>query len=190
MADLDRIDFIYILRCVDLIYYYKSVTETSLPVLTLRAFYKRHAQFSDLLASNASLTIHRYFRLMALACTDLLCTVPFAAFSIYLNLTAQPLAPYRGWADLHFNYSRVEQIPATIWHLNKKTVISIELSRWMLVVCGFVFFMFFGFAEEARRNYRMASVLIVTSVKRVVYRVFRIKAAPCVFFQNLAYTIC
>lgn len=100
--------------------------------------------------------MNRYFRLMALATADLLCTTPFGAYSIYLNLTAEPLSPYRGWADLHFGYSRVDQIPATLWRLNHKTVISVELSRWMLVVCALMFFLFFGFAEEARRNYKMA----------------------------------
>lgn len=34
--------------------------------------------------------------------------------------------------------------------------IPLELSRWLLVVCALVFFSFFGFAEEARKNYRAA----------------------------------
>src|ERR1700677_2578535 len=42
-------------------------------VLTLRAFMKRRAQFSQFLSSSTSLSINRYFRLMALATTELLC---------------------------------------------------------------------------------------------------------------------
>lgn len=108
-----------------------------------------------MLASNSSLTINRYFRLMALATTELLCTTPFASFSIYLNLTAQPVHPYLGWADTHFDFSRVQQIPATLWHLSRGTVVSLELSRWLMVTCALVFFGFFGFAAEARRNYQV-----------------------------------
>ncbi|KAI5119269.1 hypothetical protein M0805_007271 [Coniferiporia weirii] len=123
-------------------------------VLTLRALYKRSTEFNELFAMSPSFNVNRYFRLMALASTELLCTTPFAVYSIYLNLTTGPLIPYRGWADLHFNYSQVDQFPAVIWHLNHQAVISLELNRWLVVACAFIFFGFFGFAEEARNNYR------------------------------------
>lgn len=128
--------------------------------MTLRAFIRRSAQFSELLTSNSALTVNRYLRLMALATTELLCTTPFAAYSIYLNLTTQPLNPYRGWEDVHFHYSQVDQFPAVIWHLSRQTVISMELNRWLVVACAFIFFGFFGFAEEARRNYRALFIRI------------------------------
>ncbi|KLO16516.1 STE3-domain-containing protein [Schizopora paradoxa] len=125
-------------------------------ILTLRSFYKRQEQFNQMLASNSALTKHRYFRLMALATTELVCTTPFAAYSIFLNVTTNPMTPYRGWDDLHFDYWRVDQVPALLWRLNPKNVIAFELTRWMVVACAFVFFMFFGFADEARRNYKNA----------------------------------
>ena len=31
-----------------------------------------------------------------------------------------------------------------------------EFARWMLVVCALIFFLFFGFAEEARKHYKGA----------------------------------
>lgn len=109
-----------------------------------------------MLASNSALTKHRYFRLMALATTELICTTPFAAYSIFLNVTTNAMTPYRGWDDLHFDYWKVDQIPALLWRLNPKNVVAFEMTRWMVVVCAFVFFMFFGFADEARRNYKNA----------------------------------
>lgn len=120
------------------------------------AFWKRKAQFSEMLSSNTSLTMHRYFRLMALATIELLCTTPFSAYFIYLDATSMPISPYRGWADLHFGYSRVDQVPSVIWHLSSKEVLALELTRWLMIVCALVFFLFFGFAEEARRHYKMA----------------------------------
>ena len=121
-----------------------------------------------MMAANSSLTIHRYFRLMALATTELICTTPLTTYVVYLNAT-QTIVPYRGWADLHFNYSRVEAVPAIFWHSNRGTYISIELGRWVVVVCALVFFAFFGFAEEARKHYKAAF--------RNVVRVFRFRRA-------------
>jgi pheromone a factor receptor len=43
-------------------------------------------------------------------------------------------------------------------------VLSIEFSRWFLVVCALVFFAFFGFADEARKNYRLAYVSVAKRV--------------------------
>jgi len=30
------------------------------------------------------------------------------------------------------------------------------MSRWLVVVCGLIFFAFFGFADEAQRHYKIA----------------------------------
>ena len=127
-----------------------------LQVLSIRAFIKRQAQFNELLAKNSSLTRNRYFRLMALATTELFCTIPFGAFLMYMDLTSDAVQPYKGWADTHFDYSQVNQYPATIWRLDRSAEICIEMSRWLVIICAWIFFMFFGFADEARRNYRMA----------------------------------
>ncbi|TFY61867.1 hypothetical protein EVG20_g6899 [Dentipellis fragilis] len=135
--------------------------------LTLWAFNKRRAQLSEFLTSNNSLTASRYIRLMALATTEMLCTTPLAIFVIYLNATTEPVEPWRGFADAHFAFSRVEQIPAVIWQMNHELVISLEFSRWSNPLCAFVFFAFFGFASEARKHYRLAFLAIAA---RVGYR--------------------
>ncbi|KAG1809287.1 pheromone A receptor-domain-containing protein [Suillus variegatus] len=123
-------------------------------VLTLRAFMKRRTQFSAFLASRTSLSSSRYFRLMALATMELLCTTPISAYGIYINIADNPLEPWKGFSDAHFNYSRVGQYPSVIWRLNRLSIVSTELTRWSLVFCAFSFFAFFGFADEARKNYR------------------------------------
>jgi len=38
------------------------------------------------------------------------------------------------------------------------------MSRWLIVACGFIFFAFFGFADEARRHYRHAFNSVVKRV--------------------------
>jgi pheromone a factor receptor len=124
-------------------------------VLSIRAFYRRQSQFKELLSLNKNLNAGRYLRLMCLASVDLVCTVPFAVYFIYSDLHLQPgLSPYKGWADTHAHFSRVNQIPAIIWRYDARNATSLELSRWLIIVCAFVFFMFFGFADEARKHYR------------------------------------
>ncbi|KAA1466859.1 STE3-domain-containing protein [Dentipellis sp. KUC8613] len=135
--------------------------------LTLRSFFRRRAQFSEFVTSHSSLTIHRYFRLMALAMTDVLFTVPISAYGIYLNATANSMSPWRGWADAHFDYSNVDQIPAAIWRTNYSNELSIELSRWAVPFSAFVFFGFFGFALEARKNYGKAFWTVAKILGRI-----------------------
>lgn len=124
--------------------------------LTLWSFLQRQAQFSQFMSSNSSLTMSRYLRLMALAGVELLCTTPLSVFLMALNLSAQPLDPWVSWDDTHSNFSRVGLFPAVLWTLNRWLVVGIQVNRWSGPFCAFIFFGFFGFAAEARRNYLKA----------------------------------
>jgi len=97
---------------------------------------------------------------MALATIELVCTIPFATYFIIINASGGQVFPYKGWADLHFHWSFVGQFPAELWRLDRKAEIALELTRWLVVVCAFVFFAFFGFADEARRQYRRACTAV------------------------------
>ncbi len=129
-------------------------------MLTLVAFLRRRAQFNAYLTSNTSLTANRYFRLMGIASLEIICTIPISAYGLYLNVMAGPVYPWISWEDTHFNYSKVNQYPAVLWRTDRNAVISFELSRWLAPFCAFVFFAFFGFAQEARANYYKAFVCI------------------------------
>jgi len=76
------------------------------------------------------------------------------------------VSPWRSWAYQHRDYSHIIQIPGSIWKNNPDVVVQLELWRWMLVVCAFIFFAFFGFAEEARRHYYLIYTLLVHRKKR------------------------
>ncbi|KAG1763918.1 pheromone A receptor-domain-containing protein [Suillus occidentalis] len=133
-------------------------------VRTIIELAQRRAQFMEFLCVNKNLSSSRYFRLMGLAGIEMLCTIPLGIYVIYLNATAQPISPWISWADTHLDFSRIEQIPSVFWRTSNPTVLSLELSRWLLVVCAFVFFAFFGFADEARKNYRLAYVSVAKRV--------------------------
>jgi pheromone a factor receptor len=53
-------------------------------------------------------------------------------------------------------------------------IASLETTRWAAVLCAFVFFAFFGFADEARKNYR---ALASNVSKRLGYTTFTESAA-------------
>ncbi|KAL1742311.1 mating pheromone receptor Bbr2 [Schizophyllum fasciatum] len=121
--------------------------------LCLRAFYIRRLQFAQILAHNKSLDTSRYMRLMLLAILDMCCTIPLGALSIYLSSHGVTLSPWISWADTHYDFGRVEQVPSLIWRANSTYRSSVELTRWLPVVCAFLFFGLFGFANEAKKFY-------------------------------------
>lgn len=162
-------------------------------VLSLRAFAIRRAQFQQYLAASSTLTIGRYFRLMAIATVELLCTTPIAAYGLYVNATS-PIFPWISFADTHFGYSRVDKYPAVIWQSSTNAIISFEFSRWSVVFCAIVFFLFFGFADEARRNYMKLLGPVITLFRKVVpskptHQTFQY-VPPLLVFVRLAEHLC
>ncbi|KDR75399.1 hypothetical protein GALMADRAFT_69383 [Galerina marginata CBS 339.88] len=125
-------------------------------ILSIIAFRKRHAEFKEILSSNSNLNSNRFFRLMALAGIEAMCCVPLSITTIVLNATRGTVRPWISWEDTHFGFSRVDQIPAAVWRANPNANTGLELTRWLVVGCGLVFFVFFGFADEARKHYKLA----------------------------------
>lgn len=64
------------------------------------------------------------------------------------------------------DFSRVDQFPAILWRSNAIQEGSLEASRWLVVALAIVFFAFFGFADEALRNYKLAAAFIAKRVGR------------------------
>jgi pheromone a factor receptor len=129
------------------------------------------------MATNPNLSINRYFRLMAMASADILFTLPLACYSLLYNLTVKPLMPWKGWADTHINFGFVGQYPSIVWHLDPTVVGGLELNRWNPVIAAFVFFGFFGFVEEARKNYRSLALTIIKHSGIEKFTITRNKAA-------------
>jgi hypothetical protein len=124
--------------------------------LNIRIFWKSSQQAKEILGSHKNPNQSRYIRLIALSAAQLLCVFPLAIFTIYFNTSIVTLFPWISWDDTHFNYSFVGQIPSSEWRANPTSEVSLELSRWLVVLSAFFFFAFFGFAEEARKHYRLA----------------------------------
>ena len=126
------------------------------------AFNKNRKQFNELL-SGPGLNNHRYVRLMCLAGFGSFTTLTFGTIGLIRTIT-NGVNPWLGWADTHVDFSRVDEIPSLLWRASPGTEASLEFSRWLNVICAFAFFGFFGFADEARKNYRSVAKLLAERI--------------------------
>ena len=152
------------------------------PALTIRAFMKRRKQFRDLITINSNLTYSRYWRLVALASVDFCFTLPLAVWGFIGPLYWSEIRPWVSWADTHWGYSRVFQFPRVL--MAPVQIAALETTRWAAVLCAFVFFAFFGFADEARKNYR---ALASTVSRRLGYTTFAESAAISDSYVDLCF---
>jgi pheromone a factor receptor len=131
--------------------------------MAIYAFYKRRRNHMPLISGHNG---GQYLRLMAISTAEMLGTVPLGTFYIVVNARSG-VTPWKGWASMHSHYSEVEQVADFTWKNVPEVAIPLEMFRWSLVACAFVFFALFGLAVEAReqyyRLYRLLARRICTS---------------------------
>ena len=142
-------------------------------VTTIYTFYKRHRQFMEISVSNPGLNRSRYFRLMAISVVDICATIPLSTYYIVYNAKSG-VTPYISWSNIHQNYSAVIQFSSVEWKNNPSSVSGLELFRWSNVICAFLFFSLFGFADEARQHYRR---VYTTLASRIGYSTFTLQGS-------------
>lgn len=160
--------------------------------MNIYLFYKCDRRFRQLMSS-ANLNRNRYIRLMAISATEILGTIPLGTVFIVKDAKLG-VSSWRGWAWTHENYSTVYQIPASTWKNDPDSVFGLEMYRWSLVLCAFVFFALFGFADEAQQHYRRVytsiasrigystSSLLKSSQAYVVYSLCAFVLSHCDYF--------
>ena len=131
--------------------------------MTIRAFYKRQSQFKQMMSHSQGASRGLYLRMMALSATEILGTIPLGTYIIVVSAKAG-VRPWKGWAYTHSNYSAVAQIAGFIWRNDHNLNNGLEMFRWSLVACAFIFFAFFGFTDETRRLYRRVYTPIVNRI--------------------------
>lgn len=94
----------------------------------------------------------RYVRLMTISSIEILGTVPLSTYYIVADVKIG-IVPWKGWAHMHGHYSEVGQYAAFIWKNDHVATLDLELFRWSLVGCAFLFFALFGLSDEARERY-------------------------------------
>ena len=114
---------------------------------------KRRKDFKDIISANAGLSYDHYWRLVALASCDFCFTIPITLRTVILNALFGAY-PWISWAETHRGYSRVLHISRVALGKEPLLLYTYEINRWAAASCAYLFFCFFGFASEARRNYR------------------------------------
>jgi pheromone a factor receptor len=123
--------------------------------LTFGNFLRRRATFNELLKSQETgLTINRYVRLMALASVEMIIVFPMSIAILVYNASTG-LNPWISWENTHYDFGRISYISNFLFSLSPQSTITLfELTRWCMPLAGFLFFIFFGLASEARKQYK------------------------------------
>lgn len=122
-------------------------------ILSIRAFLKQRRTFKALVGRhNATLNLSRYFRLMALAATDIAISAPLSLYILHINLKSG-LQPWVSWEFVHWGFSQTPQVPT--WAIKEAGQWpAFQINRWSSPVCAILFFLFFGLAGESSAAYK------------------------------------
>ena len=132
--------------------YYGPPGSLVITVVNIYTFFKRESQCRQTMLSTSGFSRSRYLRLMAISSVEVFGTVPLATLNIVLD-AKRGVRPWKSWADTHSHYSAVYQVAGFVWKNVPALATSLEVYRWSLVACSFLFFALFGFAVEAREHY-------------------------------------
>ncbi|KAJ7085505.1 putative fungal pheromone GPCR, STE3-type [Mycena belliarum] len=135
-------------------------------------FFRRRLTFArHLQDTQSALTPGRYFRLMAMALSQMI----WATFLTITNMVLTVgggLRPWTSWADVHSNFGRIAVfptvfIPETQWRWT-------YFIFWTVPLTALMFFAFFAFGQDAVKEYRA----VFGAVRRIAHLPEKEKAAP------------
>ncbi|QRV93607.1 STE3-type pheromone receptor [Ceratobasidium sp. AG-Ba] len=128
-----------------------SLVALGYAALTIREFMRTH-QFSRVLSeSGTDLKLSRFFRLMALSATEIICGLPL---SLYFLVTSALSVPHE-WVSWQKIHEFINDVDVIHWkYVDRRARITFELNRWAVPGCAFLFFLFFGLSGEAVRKYK------------------------------------
>lgn len=94
---------------------------------------------------------------MAAFClVDVLITIPFTVGNLASELRDTPLQSYSSWADVHYDWNTVVQIPAAAFDAPglQSAFSRFDLVRWSAPIAAIVLFAIFGLTQDAITEYR------------------------------------
>jgi hypothetical protein len=123
-------------------------------------FYKHSRDTNRFLQSNSSVNRSGYFRILALACVDILLTLPLGvtiASSVIVDgihdYLPETFQFYDGWRSVHSNWgpvavSRSDLIESGFWN-----TFIFYVQNWTSIVLALAIFGLFGLTRDARTTY-------------------------------------
>jgi hypothetical protein len=119
-------------------------------------FIRNRRKFPAKLNSNGEMYKDSYLRLMWLCCIDLIFSIPYHIYVLIDNARNRTVDPWISWEVTQFDWYRVDffrRIIIDLMPLARATIIGVMLST---CTCCFVFFILFGFTDEAIESYKTA----------------------------------
>lgn len=122
--------------------------------MALHHFFRQRLTFAmQLKNSNSALSTGRYLRLVAMSILQIVWQTTLTAITMYDNISPG-LRPWTNWADVHSDFGRVDAIPMFVYPVQYQRQFFLFL--WVMPVSSYIFFIFFGFGEEAVKDYKSA----------------------------------
>ena len=119
--------------------------------MALYHFARRRASFAKhIAASTSALTPGRYFRLMAMAVVEMFWSLTMFGLNMWFAYRSG-LRPWTGWADVHWNFSRIGQFPAVF--IPEATLRWSYFLWWSIPVTSYVFIAFFICGRDTLQEY-------------------------------------
>ncbi|KAK7691868.1 hypothetical protein QCA50_005272 [Cerrena zonata] len=116
-------------------------------VRTLLALRRRQKEIKEVLFA-ANIDKQLYYRLVAMACVEISCTLPLVTYLVVGARTEY--YPWKGFADLHYKFSRIDQYPYALWAAFPGAA---QVTQWFQIGCGLVYFLLLGLTRDARSRY-------------------------------------
>ncbi|KXN83187.1 Pheromone B beta 1 receptor [Leucoagaricus sp. SymC.cos] len=133
-------------------------------ILALNNFIQRRIIFaSHIQKSDSALTPNRYLRLISMAVTTMVYATFCACYTLYNNISSE-LAPWTTWDDVHADWLRVDTWPEFL--IPPGVLKSMLIVWWAMPVSDFIFFLFFGFGEEAVKANLKAYQFVMHAILR------------------------
>jgi hypothetical protein len=132
--------------------------------LAAQKYFRRRFTFDlHLHQTNSSMTTNRYIRLIAMALVEMILGTSFTAFNLSSNVSVG-LRPWISWENVHSNFSRVGLFPTSV--LLPHRITNMMIIWWTVPASSIIFFAFFGFEDEALKEYKKVWVWIKVKVFR------------------------
>jgi Pheromone A receptor len=123
----------------------------------------KHNRKLAVMASHQGLHRSRYIRLMLLACSEMLTTIPISSFEV--NSFCRFGLTKFSWTTLRHNHTHVPQYTTIEWQSDTVAYALTVIDAWLPVYFAFIFFAFFGFADDARGHYRRVYLSITRRIR-------------------------
>jgi pheromone a factor receptor len=98
-----------------------------------------------------------------MAMTEMVWGTTLTAYNLWNNVSPG-LRPWTNWADVHSNFSRVDLFATA--GIPAEFIRTMMLFWWTLPASSLIFFAFFGFGEEAMKEYSKVWVWFKRAVLR------------------------